>query len=307
MNIIVSSNKEIKIVDNSVTDINKAKLFIANDLISNVENVKVSLKLSTIISTYDNQDLNYTLFFLITATHSAKLDKQNYRGFVLSCQTAIPSMENGYSAVLKIDNNDIGTVNSLNLNNILEDDSSVVLITDRTIAPITTAMVAEDRNSQQITFQIKEMYDGVSFLDDKKIFVDYIPVDKELLEKDGDLRPFLSREITEKIPIILDGENWIRLKWNVPWQAMKQQGVVKFSIAVVDEKRNYIWQTFASSFTVFPNLGMRPPVEFSSSDEASQFSNLITEVDNLKTLLGNQSNLDTSDDEEVLFNAGGAQ
>ena len=315
MNIIVPSNEEIKITDNSITDINKVKIFIANDLVTDIISTKVVLKLSTTFISYDDTediyDLQQQLNYSLTVVYTPKFDKQNYRGFTLSYPMMIPALEDGYTAVLYIGEKiiDFGTTH-LYLNNLpLQDDANIVLISDRTIAPIKTAIVAQDRNSQQITFQIKEKYDGVSLLDpSKKVFIDYIPVDEVLLtDQNGDKVSFLSDEILNKIPITLGEDKWVQLKWNVPFAATCKQGTVKFAIAVVNEERSYVWQTFPSSFTVSANLGLRPSIEVENPEQISKLNQLIDDVSDLKELVGNQSNEDLSDDETMIFDAGGAQ
>lgn len=305
MNIIISSldANGMKVTGASQADINSAKLFIAKSL--NVTPLRLELILD-----------NFIYSLKITANPS--YDKANFYAYGLSAAYSIPldnyKIKLYYQGITRA-NESLILEDEVALMNDLEDEHTIFAISDRTIARITTQIIAEDRHSQQISFSLKKLYDGISFLnDDKKIYVDYIPVDfvpyeVETIEGTIEKINFLSTEITEKLE---DGENVI-LKWNVPSDAMQKSGFVKFAISVIDLATEYVWQTSPSQFIVLPNLGKRLSSPIGSTEEISAFAELAAKVNELEDdvagleeIVGFQSDNDISNDEEVIFSGGTA-
>jgi hypothetical protein len=270
MNIIISSLDEngIKITGTSAVDIDNARLFVLKEL--NITPTRLD---------FFTEDKT----FIITPVPSEALIKNLYDGYYLSAKSAMPLED--YSIRIYYDTpartaNTLLYANTIEISNDLEDEHSAIIINDRTINPVTTLMVAGDRNSQQLRFYIKKCYDGVSFLDEsKRIFIDYIPVDNTLLT-DG--KTFLSSQITT---ILDDPEpdgqegDWLLLKWTVPAVALAKAGSVKFAISVLGD--NYVWQTKPSSFTIMEGIGLRENGGL-TPEEYSQLTELIEEVDVLQ-------------------------
>lgn len=196
----------------------------------------------------------------------------------------------------------------------MTDEHAVVHINDRTIGPITTPIVAQDRNSQQITFQIKKLYDGVSFLDEtKKIYIDYIPIGFSPYEDDnGNVVNFLSDEIHQVKEIIAENDvSYLQFLWNVPPEATKAVGVIRYGISILGtEEFDYIWQTNPSTFTVSANLGIRPIIPVSSPEDVSLLSDILSDVNELKEDVGALQSMDMDKDynnSEFIIGGGGAE
>lgn len=299
MNIIISSLDEngIKITGTSAIDIDNARLFVLKEL--NITPTRLD---------FFTEDKT----FVITPVPSEALIKNLYDGYYLSAKSAMPLGDYSIRIYYNTPARTTKTLlyaNTIEIGNDLEDEHSAIIINDRTINPVTTIMVAGDRNSQQLRFYIKKCYDGVSFLDEsKRIFVDYVPVDQSLLT-DG--KKFLSSQITT----ILDdpepdGQNgdWLLLKWTVPAAALSKAGFVKFAISVLGN--DYVWQTKPSSFTITEGIGLRENGGL-TPEEYSQLTELIEEVDvlqqdvaALEEALGNQTDDDEANDEEILITGG---
>ena len=304
MNIIISSLSEIKKTGVS-SDLDSAKLFISK-LIPNDQ------LLSTI-------KLEGNGVYFLTAVPSSSLDKNDYFGYFLTTDTFIP---NGtYTFVI----GDL-SIDSFVLENNeqLIDQHNPIYIIDRKINPVTTTIVAEDVNSQQLTFYINKKYDGISFIDESKtIYVDYIPLNlKELIE--NGIVPKETTFLSDKVQVISEdvyapdkqNREWIMLQWNLPPFATKINGTVNFAISVVDkfgDNSAYVWQTLPSSFVVSKNLAKRPEIVIVSPEDPPILSNLVDQINDLQqdvtsleVLLGNQSDEDPSNDEEVIIGGGGA-
>ena len=302
MNIIISSldANGMKVTGASQADINSAKLFIAKSL--NVTPLRLELILDNFV-------------YSLNVTSSPSYDKASFYAYGLSASYSIPldnyKVKLYYQSKAKV-NESLALEDTIALMNNLEDEHIIFAISDRTIAKVTTQIIAEDRHSQQISFSLKKLYDGISFLNEgKKIYVDYIPVGfipYEIETAEGvEKINFLSTEITEKLE---DGENII-LKWNVPSDAMQASGSVKFAISVIDLATGYVWQTSPSSLTILPNLGKRLSSPIGSTEEISAFAELTAKVNELKEdvagleeIVGFQSDGDLSNDKEVIFSGG---
>lgn len=299
MNIIISSPENIKTTGIS-TDLDSAKLFISKTL--NADQINISLTDGT--NTYP-----------LIKKPSIGLEKTEYRGFLLSTIVTIPPGVYTVSIEFSETNNKI-TLQDFVITDSqgLIDEHEPILVIGRNINAITTTILAQDVNSQQFTFYIHKKYDGISFLDDtKKIYFDFIPVDKEDLIINGKEVPFLTEPATEIIsrnvlpPNGQTGE-WIILKWNLPYVATKKAGIVRFAISVIDQSgdsRSYTWQTFPSSFSISANIGQRGD-EVVVPEGESIFSNLVNRVTDIEKTLGNQTNDLLDDNVEIEINAGGA-
>lgn len=184
-------------------------------------------------------------------------------------------------------------------NDILQDEHDAIKITGRTIAVNNNsiALIAQDCRSQRITFLIKESYDGISFLDEnKEIYIDYIPPS---LTPSEDI-PFYSDNNLERYvddSLSINGEQWMKLIWTIPYEATKQQGTVKFALSVVGKLVNgdcYIWQTAPAQFSVQPNIGQRPgvPVIPNSNPESFNIEKRIASLEEFTANIDNVTAID---------------
>lgn len=304
MNIIISSLSEIKKIGTS-TDLDSAKLFISKSIL---ETDRSKMLLNIFLN---GNGGTYPLI----ASQSSSLEKNDYYGYFLNSRVNI---EDG-TYTFSIDTLSLDGFVILG-NEKLIDEHDPIYIIGRQINPVKTQILAQDFKSQQFTFYIKKKYDGISFLDSsKRIYVDYIPVDRnDLILEDGSTIEFLSDEIKEKIEIQpphgQEGE-WLALKWDLPYPATKMAGSVRFALSVIDssnDARAYTWQTLPSSFTVSKNIGLRNNIVLTPEEE-SQLQGLIDEVDSLRqdvdaidAYLGEQTDTDPGNDEEIVWGGGGA-
>lgn len=315
MNIIITSLSADKIAITGLTtatvDIDSTKLFIQND-VDNQSDILIQLQ---------NESSNYPLAKVAVA----ELDKNEYKGYRLVSDINIP---NGVYSIQVLSGSLIITLDSqITLENqqYLADEEEPVYVIGRKINPIKTEVVAQDVGSQCFTFYIRKKYDGISFLDDtKKIYVDYIPVNKEdliVVTEDGEEYSvnFLSDHITEIYPILpphgREGE-WLALKWHLPYKATKTAGVVKIAISVIDvsgDARTYTWQTAPGSFKVSPNLGFRKEIVLTPEEESvlttlvENVSVLQEDVSSIESALGHQTDGDSSNNEDIFFSGGNAE
>lgn len=306
MNIIVSSLSDIKKTGVS-SDLDSAKLFISKK----IENEELNSLLSNI-------RLENNGIYFLQAVSSVALEKNDYLGYRLYSKVAIPN--GSYS--FKIGNLVFENFEILG-NEELIDQHDPIYVIDRRINPITTTIVAQDANSQQITFYINKKYDGVSFIDDSKIvYADYIPLDLNERKQSGEISPEVNF-FSDKLEVVYEsieppvgrvGE-WIMLKWNLPYAVTKLAGIIHFAISIVDKSgdtRTYTWQTLPSSFTISANLAQRGDTVLTPEDTSKltelveQVNVLQTDVDNLETFLGNQSDNEPENDAEVVIGGGGA-
>ena len=167
---------------------------------------------------------------------------------------------------------------------------------------------------------MRKKYDGISLIDkasSRRLYVDFIPVDKELLkvtDESGKIIsiPFLSDKIdleTNVIPTLApvghSGE-WVLIKWNLPYAATKDAGTIPFSLSIIDTEADhpYIWQTFSSSFTVSPGLGIRQGINVPALIIPEGI--LEERVAAIEETLGYQTDMALENDREILFSGGGA-
>lgn len=283
-------------------DIDSLKLFISKK-IKNTDSILIEL--------VGNQ-----LTYVIEKVRKTSLEKNDYYGFQLLSR--VPVLNDSYQVVIKYNDDSIpcGTITVENKQQ-LEDEHDPVLVVGRKIGEITSPIVAQDANSQQIEFFIKRKYDGISFLDESKIiYIDYVPVDKKTSK--GEPVEFLSDKIKEifevQPPAGYEGE-WLLLKWTLPYEATRLAGEVKYAISVIDmsnDTRIYTWQTFPSSFVVHENIGFRQEIVLTPEDE-SKLTELVREINTLKenvldieNILGYQTDSDSDNDVEIIFSGGTA-
>ena len=307
MNIIVSSLNDIK-KTGICTDLDSAKLFLSKKISNtDLENLLLNIRLQ-----------NNGTYFLIASPSSA-LEKNDYLGYRLYSKTNIPNGSYSFKiGNLSIENFEVES------NEKLIDQHDPIYIIDRKINPVTTTIVAEDANSQQLTFYINKKYDGVSFIDDgsKSIYADYIPLDLKKQKEEGKISEeinFFSSKLNiihENVepPVGRVGE-WIILKWDLPYEATKLAGIIHFAISVIDktgDTRTYTWQTLPSSFVVSQNLAKRGDIVLSPEETSrltelvAQVNTLQTDVNNLEAFLGNQTDDESDNDTEVIIGGGGA-
>ena len=300
MNIIVSSltTNGIKIVNHEggAVDIDKIKVYSAKSI--NIRPVEIELVSNGVI----DEDLISTPTYRLLLNENSTLEKNNYLGYDVSCSFAIPSQ--AYTATIvysdNINSTKIDLPSSLTVFNDLEDEHKEVIINDRTISKIESVIVAQDYHSQQIRFLIKEHYDGISFIDShKKIYVDYIPVNfKPYIAEDGSKVNFLSSQITEINKVARDGQNWLILKWDVPYTAVENAGNVKFAISVVNlETPMYIWQTMPSTFTVQPNLAVREGLPIVPEENSNALTDALARIGVLEDFVEDIDNISSIDPE----------
>lgn len=300
MNIIIESLNNIRTTGKG-TDIDSIKLFVANSYITSVSQILA-------------QGKSDSKTYVLTIMPDAGLDKTNYKGYRLIPVTAIPTDQTYRLFVEEVDLGKDFTFTDAAGH--LSDEHTPAYVIGRQISAINTEILAQDANSQQLTFYMRKKYDGVSFITpDKRILFDYIPVDPKDLEDaavEGLVPNFLSDEaivITEGVipPDQQQGE-WIMLKWNLPYQATKTAGIVKFAISVVaksGDERTYTWQTEPSSFSVLENLAPRLGIVLTSENK-DPLTQLTNRVENIETFLGNNTDDDPINDQELVIGGGNA-
>ena len=149
------------------------------------------------------------------------------------------------------------------------DEHNYLLVNGRTIQVIAdqVTLLAEDENSQEIRFKIRNRYDNVSFLTDKTIVVDFIPAEwdaikEEIIEKGISVEGFDPEAEFISGPITKTYEDpqspdYMILCWTVPLVATQRAGVLRIALAIIDEQSSYVWQTSPATLIVQPNIGKR--------------------------------------------------
>lgn len=304
MNIVISSLNDMKLtgLQTGSHDLDSAKLFIAKSI---AEDIDITLTKSG--ETYP-----------LIKTISSSLEKNDYLGYKLSSRVRVPD------GVYTVNASNVTATAVLELveNQKLTDEDDAILIIGRNINPVTTQILAQDINSQQLTFYIKKKYDGISFLtaeedpERKQVFFDYIPVDEADLPEGSAFLSERAEVISENVipPNGQEGE-WIVLKWNLSYLVTKKAGTVKFAVSVIDylgDERSYTWQTKPSTFVISENIGLRKGITLTPAEE-SIFTELVKDVRTLKSdvnaiedFLGEQTDDDSTNDQEILFVGGGA-
>lgn len=130
---------------------------------------------------------------------------------------------------------------------LIDEHAPIIIKSDRTISENNVVLIAGDRCSQQVTFEIDEQYDGISFLSEvTDIYLNYVPVNFE----QGDFpQPYVSEKIQLKnIKRKEPDLPTIQFMVTIPYLLTSKPGQVPFNIAVVSA--GYYWQTRDSVFTV---------------------------------------------------------
>jgi hypothetical protein len=96
-------------------------------------------------------------------------------------------------------------------------------------------------------------------------------------------------------------EQWILLKWIVPFAATKNAGDVVIALAVLDNA-TYIWQTIPTKLTVLPNIGLRPAVPVTPEGEPAS-ENLVEYIGTLEDRIKELEEFDADLDNISSINA----
>ena len=312
MNIIIVSENTSTVTNETSTDLDTVRLFIAKTY--NYIPVEATLRAES-----EEDGLTVSHEYLASIIPAPSLNKKEYLAYTMTSRCAIPLLEYTLTLTETAHTNPLTLSPKITLNNQLADEHVPIMIIGRNIGTINTPIIAGDRRSQEFTFYIQKKYDGVSFFDDTKEFwADYIPVDFKPPEEFPDLEFYSSRisEIHEVVLEDMEGD-WLSLKWEVPDEAMAKVGTVKFAISILEKTENgtypYVWQTAPSSFKVSPALGKRMALPIDPADDVTAITELINDVEELKTttsslneLMGYQADTDSNNDTEVYVGGGGA-
>ena len=157
---------------------------------------------------------------------------------------------------------------------------------------------------------MRAKYDGVSFLNEsKKVYIDFIPVDTSILTIEGKTFDFLSMELKNITPISAPNgsdEQWMALKWKVPYVITKDAGTVPFQITIAEmndeQLLSYIWQTFQSSITISKNIGFRAGLNVQPETEI--VNTIIKRIEDLEEVVGYQSDDIADNDKIVILDCG---
>lgn len=296
-------------------EIDTVKVYAQKDT-DNSQPIAVPTALRLEYSEEPDEGMPFYLVETISLKQDESLTLEKYFGFVLKAAEALPAKL--YTCTLITEDKEYPVGEFSFTNSSMTDQHNVLMIRDKTITVVNkeVMLVAEDHLSQEVTFLIKEKYDGISFLDDtKKIYVDYIPVGYKPAE--GDPAFFSDDQITRShAPKTDDGDNWIYLKWRVPNTATHKAGKLSFALAVIGT--DYVWQTQPAILTVYPNIGLRgtdDPLVPSPSDPDIALTELEERIATIEenyvsvTGAGNEYGLVSSandEDDEILLGGGSA-
>lgn len=250
----------------------------------------------------------------IPLKQDGNLTLEKYFGFVPEATLVFPAKE--YDCTLLIGEKEYMVGKFAFANNAMVDEHNALVVKDRTITVVNkeVMLVAEDHLSQEITFLIKEKYDGISFLDEtKKVYVDYIPVG--YIPQEGQPAFFSDNRITRSYaPSDENEDNWIYLKWRVPNIATRKAGQLSFAIAVLGSE--YVWQTQPATLMIYPNIGFRgTDIPFVPTDPEEALTELEERISSIEenyisvTGEGNEYGLVSSaddGDDEILLGGGSA-
>lgn len=298
MNIIITSGNGTRLTQwdrSKAYDINTVFLYCTSET-----GVPSKFKLSYVDDSIDTEEVFQTKTFEISVLPSELGNINNYVAYDLSADFAIK--ERSYKCeIILASGAIIALTDELILkNDYLEDEHPTLRIDKRTIVTSnnTNLLIAQDSLSQQISFEIKECYDGVSFLDNtKKIYVDFIPSD---YHPTIDQPAFYSSKILTKESIIREGESWMRFKWNVPFRATRAAGSLKIAVAITDNK-GYVWQTSPTALTVLPNIGLRPAIPQAPEDNETDASEIAGKIQTLEEFVMNLNNVESIDEENGII------
>ena len=185
------------------------------------------------------------------------------------------------------------------------DEHNCLLVVGRTIqvVPDQVHLLAEDENSQEIRFKIRNRYDNINFLSDpnKQVEIDFIPAEWELIKqeiiKSGnfdpdnfDIESEYICDIIEQSMIYQDPQNpdYMIVRWIVPLAATQKAGAVKIALAITDPASlTYVWQTGVANLTVQPNIGRRN--KYATIDLESPVAKIENRVDALENIFNGKS------------------
>lgn len=194
---------------------------------------------------------------LVSVIADETLDLKNYAGYRVSATNAFPAKQYTCSVVVNEVKYAVGARTFGFANNTQTDEHNALVVNDRTITVVNqnVMLIAEDHLSQEITFLIKEKYDGISFLDDTKVvYVDFVPIG--YVPREGEPAFFSDSDITRSYAPSQGDENWIYLRWRVPKSATYNPGNLPIALSVLGSD-GYVWQTAPAYLQILPNIGRR--------------------------------------------------
>lgn len=296
MNIIISQSNEQKSAhltqwsSNSVYDINNITIYVQQGVVT-----PKTFQLSYID---ESTGLANEKIYIANIEASATRNIGGYNAFIINPQSSFS--KHAYNCIIIFnDNTELKLESTLLINdNYIEDEHKALRVIKRHI--ITTdnenLLVAQDSRSQQITFEIKKCYDGVSFLDNSKIvYVDFIPVG--YAPTSAAEPAFFSKRIEQKEDFEENGEQWMRLKWTVPFKATKIAGSLPIALAITDNA-GYVWQTVPTSLTIQRNIGLRPAIPVEPTDDITMVEEISDRLLTLEEFVANLDNVESIDEEE---------
>lgn len=261
-------------------EIDTVRIFVQKDA-STSQPIAVPTALHLEYSEETDEGMPLYLTENIPLKQDGNLTLEKYFGFVPEATLAFPAKE--YNCTLLADAKEYKVGKFAFANNAMVDQHNALVVKDRTITVVNkeVMLVAEDHLSQEITFLIKEKYDGISFLDEtKKVYVDYIPVGYK--PQEGQPAFFSdNRIIRSYAPSEENEDNWIYLRWRVPNTATRKAGQLSFAIAVLGPE--YVWQTQPAALTVYPNIGFRgTDIPFVPTDPEEALTELEDRISNIE-------------------------
>lgn len=210
----------------------------------------------------------------------------------------------------------------------ISDQHKAIEIEDRTIKMTqANVIIAEDNNSQCITFKMSKTYDGIDLYEDiqaesKNCFIDYV------LPNDESKTLYNLKILKTNVIVDPEDDTKMLIKWLVSYNVTQTEGTVQFAISIcgIEEGDYYIWQTAPANLVISPNLHKRnESIVIEPDNDYQQVRKEIFELQgNVTTLQGDVATLDTrldnietsdvlnADDDgesvnyEVLFSGGGA-
>ena len=206
-----------------------------------------------------------------------------FKGYSISPTAAMP--EDDYTLEIALENTVVTVASIIHLkvkpdsSEPMFDEHNCLLVSGRTIQVVAdqVQLLAEDENSQEIRFKIRNRYDGVHFLAEdqggeriKDVEIDFIPAEWEQIKEsfiesddfDPDIFDPESEYIADRLEpdmIKQDPQNsdYMFIHWIVPYAATQRAGALKIAIAISESGSSYVWQTGVATLTVQPNIGRR--------------------------------------------------
>lgn len=241
----------ITCVKTDITEINLSTLYLIKNNIAKAPLVSLAVG-----GENDGIEFNYPILATLTG------DNGRYYIYKLSCPTHLTEAEYRLSVLWKDDAEEaITQTTNITLSSLLavtpdtmwDEHDHIIIHDDRSISNNNVVLLAEDSSSQLVTFEIDELYDGISVLDSTKtVQIEYLPVKYLPGEEEG--RIFFDDSVEKER--LANNSSIILLKWKVPPRVTLHAGTVRYAVAVIGTD-GYVWQTKSSSFTILPNLGLR--------------------------------------------------